>query len=243
MQKFLKKLIYRPMILIFLFVLIFYFQVALLREPDSQRRLIITALGIDKVDDEYEVSALCFIPIATTNYQKNYKVISAKDQTFVNAVKKVGIYAGKISSLPHTSIIVVSEDVQREGLTQCLDHLVRTNNIGNDTVLIGTDVTAKEILECSYELDISSNLSLRNLLSYNFEYIYGNRSNLESFFRGYFSPTRTSMLGFVKMDNNEGVGPDSGSQNSQDSSMSVSLVPVHLSQSIEKIAASTKVAN
>ena len=226
MQKFLKKLIYRPMILIFLFVLIFYFPVALLREPDSQRRLIITALGIDKVDDEYEVSALCFIPIATTNYQKNYKVISAKDQTFVNAVKKVGIYAGKISSLPHTSIIVVSEDVQREGLTQCLDHLVRTNNIGNDTVLIGTDVTAKEILECSYELDISSNLSLRNLLSYNFEYIYGNRSNLESFFRGYFSPTRTSMLGFVKMDNNEGVGPDSGSQNSQDSSMSVSLVPV-----------------
>ena len=227
MQKYLKNLIRKPIILIFIFILIFQFPVSLLREPDSQRRLIITALGIDKSDEEYEVSALCFIPIATTNYQKNYKVISAKDELFVNAVQKLGIYAGKITSLPHTSIVVVSEEIQKEGLSKCLDHLVRTNNLGNDTVLVGTDVTAKEILECSYQLDISSNLSLRNLLSYNFEYIYGNRSNIESFYRGYFSPTKTSMLGFVKMNENDGVGPDNSDQNSQDSTgVSVALLPV-----------------
>ena len=242
MQNLIKNLIRKPIVFVFIFILVMQFPMALLREPDSQRRLIITALGIDRAGEEYEVSALCFIPIATTNYQKNYKVISAKDETFIDAVKKIGIYAGKISSLPHTSIIVVSEDIQREGLVECLDHLVRTNNIGNDTVLVGTDTTAKQVLEISYELDISSNLSLRNLLSYNFEYIYGNRSNLESFFRGYFSPTKTSMLGFIKMDNDSGVGPDDANQGSQDNSMSVSFIPVQNSNSTGN-SSSSKILN
>ena len=234
MRNLIKNFIRKPMVLVFIFILIMQFPMALLREPDSQRRLIITALGIDRAGEEYEVSALCFIPIATTNYQKNYKVISAKDETFIDAVKKIGIYAGKITSLPHTSIIVVSQEIQKEGLVECLDHLVRTNNIGNDTVLVGTDISAKEVLEISYELDISSNLSLRNLLSYNFEYIYGNRSNLESFFRGYFSPTKTSMLGFIKMDKESGVGPENVSQSSQDNSMSVSFLPAQTSNSPDK---------
>ena len=190
------------------------------------------------------MSALCFIPIATTNYQKNYKVISAKDEIFINAVQKLGIYAGKITSLPHTSIVVVSEDIQKEGLTTCLDHLIRTNNLGNDTVLIGTDASAKQILECSYELDVSSNLSLRNLLSYNFEYIYGNRSNLESFYRGYFSPTKTSMLGFVKLSDNDGVGPDSGSQNtSGGGTASVSLLPVQNAIASDSSTKNKKILN
>lgn len=214
MKTFLNKVKKNPMFYVFLAILILFLPIALFREPDSSRRLIITALAIDKQEDEFEVSALCFIPVSTTTFQENYKIISASDKTFVEALNKIGLYSGRISALPHTSVVVVSEQVMESDMLNCLNHLARTSNLGNNTVVIGTNKSAKQLLEITNDLDSSANLSLKDLLSYNYQYLYGNQSNLESFYRGYFSPTKTSILGFMKLDENKGIEVDGKSQDS-----------------------------
>lgn len=213
------------MIAIFCVILIFYLPIALFREPDSARRLIITALAIDKQQEQFEVSALCFIPVSTSTFQENYKIISATDNTFVEALNKIGLYSGRISALPHTSVVVVSQDVMQDDMLQCLNHLARTSNLGNNTVVIGTNQSAKKVLELTNDLDSSANLSLKDLLAYNYQYLYGNQSNLESFYRGYFSPTKTSVLGYMKLDQQKGIevqgkkqGGESSSSNSKETS-------------------------
>lgn len=214
MKTFLNKVKKNPMFYVFLAIMILFLPIALFREPDSSRRLIITALAIDKQEDEFEVSALCFIPVSTTTFKENYKIISASDKTFVEALNKIGLYSGRISALPHTSVVVVSEKVMENDMLNCLNHLARTSNLGNNTVVIGTNKSAKQLLEITNDLDSSANLSLKDLLSYNYQYLYGNQSNLESFYRGYFSPTKTSILGYMKLDENKGIEVESKSQDS-----------------------------
>lgn len=205
MKTFINKITKNPIIYVFLLIMILYLPIAMFREPDSSRRLIITALAIDKQEDQFELSALCFIPVSTTAFKENYKIISASDKTFVEALNKIGLYSGRISSLLHTSVVVVSQDVMQNDMLKCLNHLARTSNLGNNTIVIGTNQSAKDILSLTNDLDSSSNLSIKDLLAYNYQYLYGNQSNLESFYRGYFSPTKTSVLGYMKLDQQKGI--------------------------------------
>ena len=214
MKTFLNKVKKNTMFYVFLAIIVLFLPIALFREPDSSRRLIITALSIDKQEDEFEVSALCFIPVSTTTFKENYKIISASDKTFVEALNKIGLYSGRISALPHTSVVIVSKQVMENDMLTCLNHLARTSNLGNNTVVIGTNQSAKQLLEMTNNLDSSANLSLKDLLSYNYQYLYGNQSNLESFYRGYFSSTKTSILGFMKIDENKGIEIDDKKQDS-----------------------------
>lgn len=210
MKKVFNAIIRHPILIVIILILIAFVPQAIIREPDSSRRLIVTALGIDKIDNDYEVTALCFIPVSNNAFQENYKIISAKDTAFINALNKIGVYSGRITSLPHTSVVVVGQKVMEDNLTEVIDHLARTSNLGSNTVLVGTDDSAKKVIEIGNSLDSNSNLSLRSILAYNYQYIYGNQSNIESFYKGYFSPTKTSILGFIKLDDTDGISADEG---------------------------------
>lgn len=211
MKEFIKKIVRNPIYYIFLAICIFALPFALFREPDSTRRLIVHGMSIDKVGDQVEVSVLGFIPLSSQTFEQNYKVFSAKSDTFSNAIGIIGLHVGKRVALNHTSVIVVNQQLMEEGLYKYIDQLERTSNVGNNTVLLGTDRAGKEILTKVNELDKSTDLSLNEIISFNSKFIYSKESTIGTFYKGYFSPSETSFIGHIKLSEQEGITP-SGDQ-------------------------------
>ena len=68
MKKIFNKLIKNPMLFIFIIILIFYAPIAIYSPGESRNRGVVTAVGIDKVDDMYELSLLTFIPTVNQSF-------------------------------------------------------------------------------------------------------------------------------------------------------------------------------
>lgn len=218
MKKFINHIIERPIFVVFCLILVIILPSALFREPDSSRRLIVTALAIDKVDDGIEVSALSFIPVSSTTYQENYKVFSAKGNSIAEAISKVGLYVGKTVALTHTAVVIINQNLADDGVIKNLDNLTRNNGISNKTALLCTEQSAKQLLQKLNELDSTSDLSVRDLVAFNTNNIYSKTSNIGSFYRGYFSPSKVSMIGYLKLAEEEGVLPNDSESNSSSGS-------------------------
>lgn len=205
MKKFINHVFQRPIFVMFCLILVIFLPSALFREPDSTRRLIVTALAVDMVDDEIEISALSFIPVSSTTYQENYKVFSAKGSSVSEAISKIGLYVGKTVALTHTAVVIVNQELASNGIVKYIDHLARSNDISNKTALLCTEKSAKNLLQKLNELDSSSDLSVRDLVAFNTNNIYSKTSNIGSFYRGYFSPSKVSMIGYLKLAEEEGI--------------------------------------
>ena len=76
-MRLLKAIKHTPMILVLLFILIFLTPMAIFSPGENKNRAVVTAVGIDKMDEQYEVSFLTFIPTANQTYKKQIQLFLA----------------------------------------------------------------------------------------------------------------------------------------------------------------------
>ena len=67
-----------PMIVILIIILLFFTPLAVFSPGENRNRGVVTAIGLDFVDNEYEVSLLTFIPTANQTYKQKNSVITAR---------------------------------------------------------------------------------------------------------------------------------------------------------------------
>lgn len=108
---------------------------------------IVTGMAIDYIDKEYEVSFL----IANGSKQEEEKaqvtVSSAKGNSVYEAIKNISLSTPKELYISHLSVVVISEDLAREGLNPILDLLMREpQSHQNFYVVIAKDAAAKDEL-------------------------------------------------------------------------------------------------
>ena len=112
---------------------------------------IITGIAIDKKDGEYEFSLLI------SNSQKSSSNAKETDSQVVvlkttshdidMAFKQIDLKSPKETYMGHISILIVSEDVAKEGLTDILDFLMRQPSSRKDFhLLLAKDCKASDIL-------------------------------------------------------------------------------------------------
>lgn len=131
---------------------------------------IISGISIDKEDDEYEVSIL--ISNSTKNNsdksssESNVVVYSGKGDSIVSASKEIGLISPKELYFRAFSVVVLSEDVAKEGIKTALDFFLRYSSTGkNFYVVIAKDCKAKDTLKVKTPLanfpsqNISNNLT------------------------------------------------------------------------------------
>ena len=215
MKNFIKNLIKKPILIVCIIALIIYTPFALLMPADTTTRAIITRIGIDSSPDGVEVSAVVFVPTPNTNYTENYKLFSADAENIATALQKISNYSGKKIALNLAEMIVVNESISNENLVIILDALSRNTDIRNNTALICTNESAKDFLNSTLSLNSASDLNINKLITFSRDKVYNTESNIESFYQGYFSPQKISMLGYVELtDGDVGLTTTGGSSSS-----------------------------
>ena len=215
MKHFFKKIWQTPMFLIFVLIGLFYGIPSLGNPAEINRFAIVTAVGIDKSEQEdfdYEVSLLTFVPIPEQTFTEVYKVISASGNSIEEALDYAGLYTGRQVGLSHIKTIVLSEDLFDEDVTKVLDYLMRDKEVSSSTKLIAMDGKAKDFLNAVKDLDSQSSYSVSEIVAYNEHYIFATGCSLEAFFKGYFSPTKASVVPVFSLQSgdDEGISTENG---------------------------------
>ena len=113
---------------------------------------ISTAMAIDKDDDGYEVSILIAnskkSQVSSKEGESHTIVYSAKGKTLSDALKNIDLENPRQTYIGHLSVIVISEDVAKDGLMNTLDLLLRdSESTKRFYVAIAKDYKAKEIIK------------------------------------------------------------------------------------------------
>lgn len=113
---------------------------------------ISTAMAIDKKDDQYEVSILIANSkknqVSSKEGESQTVVYSAKGKTISEALKNIDLENPRQTYIGHLAVIVISEDVAKEGLDNTLDLLLRNSESTKRFYLaIAKDDNAKDIIK------------------------------------------------------------------------------------------------
>lgn len=134
---------------------------------------ITTAMAIDKKDDEYEISILIANSkkqqVSAKEGESQTVVYSAKGKTISDALKNIDLENPRQTYIGHLSVIVISEEVAKEGLLDTLELLLRdSESTKRFYVAIAKDDDAKDVIEIISPLEtfpsqtISTNIRASN---------------------------------------------------------------------------------
>ncbi len=221
MSRFVNMIKRTPIIIPFIIILFFYMPSALLLPPEVDRNAIVTAVGIDKKGEEYTMSFLRFVPQANLNYSEKLEVVTCSGRNVSENLEKASVIMGKNLNLNHVESIVLGKTVLEEEITKILDFFARAPIVLSGCVLAGTNETAKEVIEAINSLNDESGFKIEDILRFSEQHYYGRETTLESFYSGYYSPTRTSFLSYIEMIEGDSDGLKSaGSESGQSGSSS-----------------------
>lgn len=208
-----------PFILILVLILVAFTPYSLFSPGQSRKRAVVIAIGLDKIEDEYEISFLTFIPSPNQEFQQANSVVSGKGSSVSEAVLDAQLTLGKDIGLSHAKTTVVNEKMLEEDVSSSLDYLMRVVSLPENTVFICTNTTAKQLLMATNSLEKNLGLKLDQLVSYNANEVYISDTSLEAFYKGYYSPTKASLIGFLEHVKEEGQNQsDSQSSGGQEQS-------------------------
>ena len=124
---------------------------------------IVTGLSIDKSDNGYEVSALITNAIKENENKTNISVVSGKGKSIYSAIKDINLKIPKELYLSHLNVIIISEEIAKDGMKPILDFLVREPESHQSYYLIiSKDTKAKNALSI---LDPIANFPSENIYS------------------------------------------------------------------------------
>lgn len=119
---------------------------------------ITLALGIDKVEDEFLVSAQVVVPSELTMNRGTgssaVTLYQEKGETIFEAFRKMTKESPRKIYPGHLQILVISEELAQEGIAESLEFLSRDPDLRPDFyVVIAKDVAASEILNITTTLE------------------------------------------------------------------------------------------
>ena len=200
----------------FILIMLIFLPSAITMPSLSFRGAIITAIGIDKIDDQVEFSVLTLSDISKDNMGENTKVVCGKSNSVANAISSIESQIGRSLKMGHVGYVVVSQSFAEDDIASVLNTLTITTKLPNSVSLILSRDSAKDVLNQASKLEQSSMYKLREIIQNEFNVNYTKDTSLDNFLKGYFSETKTSTLGYIKLENDisQGISADQQSNNS-----------------------------
>lgn len=225
MKHFLRKLAKNKTWIVFLLLALVFFPKAFYREAESDTRAIITAVGIDKKDDEYEISGLMVVPSNTSDPSSNLYLVSTKGKTVGEAFNQMSHNIGKGIGLAHCDFIVVNDEVLEDDITKTIDYFVRQYNITKRAYIINCASGAKKMLETALNTKSLSTVLLTNLVQKDNKSTMGAGSNIDAIYRMYFGKSGITYLNVYDIetpedDKSQGGGQESSGESGNSSEQS-----------------------
>ncbi len=119
---------------------------------------ITLALGIDKVEDEYQVTAQVVVPseisTKTSTERSPVTLFQANGETVYEAFRKMTKNVPRKLYPGHLRMLVLGEDLAEEGIGESLEFLSRDWELRSDFfVVIAKDITAGEVLNVTTTME------------------------------------------------------------------------------------------
>jgi len=130
---------------------------------------ITTAISIDKKDDEYHVAAQVVIPTELSMQggtgASPVTLYEASGESVNEAIRKLTQVAPRVIYLGHLQVVVISEELAKEGISATVDFLSRGWELRTDFYLIvSKEMDAKEILNVQTSLEKIPSIEFYNIL-------------------------------------------------------------------------------
>ena len=182
---------------IFLIIIIFLFPAVLSKESLTYSHLICVGVGIDKQDDEYEVSLQVIVPQQSSNFNESLKVLSGKGDTINEAINQIKYHVGKDVGFSQCEFIVFNEDATKDNILLPIDYFVRTHNINYNCILVCTDKSANQVLELNGKLGQSYSFDLSRILEFNETNLFSQDTNIEQAYKAFLSENSAFAISLI----------------------------------------------
>ncbi len=207
----LKKLIKDRLFWIIAVILIILMIPALYMPSQTDQKAIVTALGIDKSEDEYEISCLVVVPNPSNNTASDsVDMVTASGKSVAEAIHSISLNIGKIIGLAHCDTIVLSDKVLEEDLATTLDYLNRSGELTKNAMLINTPKSSKELLETTISTKNVSSLKLSSVVQYNKEFTFSGDATIDAFYVDYYLPSGVSLIPVVEVEESKDQSSEAG---------------------------------
>jgi spore germination protein KC len=118
---------------------------------DVNELYVVSGIAVDKSDDgqKYLLTAeVADVKSAGKEAKIDSKLIQIEGETLFDAIRNMIMISGKKLYFSHMKIVLISQDVAREGITQITDLITRDNEPRLETnMLVSKEKTARELLE------------------------------------------------------------------------------------------------
>ena len=199
-MKKLKNIFSPRSIVIWVFILIIIATIPEFTEPAmSQTEAIVNMLCIEKVDEKYEIATS--VLTAAKERESNYQVFTGTGNTVGEAVENVSLSIGKEMGFAQCEIMAFGNNICNEGILSSLDYLTRTRKVGRNAILINFTGSSADFAETVSKLSKEKTLKLENIMNFDKRYILSRDSNIDSFYKGYFSEISLGIMPQIKLNN------------------------------------------
>lgn len=162
MLKFIKK---HTWLLIVMFLLVLFPQ-SLTDQAKLNMRVIITGIGVDYIDNQYQITSQLVLPengAESGGISARISYISSKGKSISECVQNTSYKLGKFTELSHVEFILVGETMKDHNLAGSLDYFFRNFKLKKSITLLTCLGTAKSAIMKSSELELGVALSLQKI--------------------------------------------------------------------------------
>ena len=217
-KKSLSKIKHAYALYYFIIVLIIFLPTAITMPSLSFRSAIITAIGVDKQEDEIAVSVLALSEISKSEMRENTKLLEGTGPTLANAISNIESAVGRRIRMGHVGYIVISQDFADENIAEVLNTLIVAGKVSNTVPLLMCNGKASDLLDKALNLEQSSSYKMREMINNEFNETFTKDISIDAFLKGYYSDIHISSLGYVTLESESVNGIDSSSGQSGEQS-------------------------
>lgn len=220
MLRLLKTLSRNKLFYVFAFLIVLMFPSTLYLQSDKDKTVVITTVGIDKEDDEYNISLLAIIPKGSNDINANLEVFEAKGKSVAEALDNLALNSGKKIGLAHCDCIIFSLDVAKNNVATILDYFIRTANLTSNATLVATDGKSKDLINATKSSNNLLDLSLKNIVMFQEENSLLENVTIQKFYRNYFTEVSTFYVPIIssekpKQEDKQSSSGGSGSEGNE----------------------------
>ena len=130
-----------------------------------EKTAIITAIAVDKQEEDYIATVQIAVPEATdTNTENQKAVISGKGKTVAEAIKDIENVSGWYPRLAFCNLIILGKNFQSENVITVLDYFVKTLRIQDSAIVVFSDEEAYKLLEKATPMDNISSFAIQKII-------------------------------------------------------------------------------
>jgi germination protein, Ger(x)C family len=188
----------------FLFILtLFIFTSGCWNYQELSKYAIVTGMVIDIKDDEYIVSVLVSNTEKLNDSKSEISILTGKGTTVFSALNDANLKSPKELYINHLSVVLVSENLARNGISDVLDYLLRNKQEHqNFYILIVKDSLVDDELTIISPLAEYSDRNVKLIIE-NSKQLKGkiNKGNFNELIKDYIEPGINIMLSSIFIEN------------------------------------------